>query len=151
MPERRSSERSCDSQPCVFLLENSSSVLGAVLTADEESSWATIRQTRSATKPETHSNGRAKGNHGDVPAAQASLELTLRAMVDDVSHGQVMLLRCRRHRLPGIFVALAHAGLVWMVPLEGCLVRTKSRVGREGCTFGVENTAVFFSQGKARA
>lgn len=99
----------------VLLVETLSSVCwnAVVLTADEQGRWTTVGQTRAAAQPETHSDGRAQGDHGDVPAAQASLELTLGAMVDDdVPHGHIGLLRCGRHRLAGRkFVAGAHGGL----------------------------------------
>jgi hypothetical protein len=49
----------------------------------KDSSRTTRRQTCARAKPKTHTNGRTKGNHGDVPGAETSLQLRLSTMVVD--------------------------------------------------------------------
>lgn len=85
-PNHRSREQVYCFTPCQFSLSSDdifSVNLRTKLTTDEESGRAAVSQTGATSKPQTHTDGRAQGNHGNVPAAQLPLQLAVRAVVDN--------------------------------------------------------------------
>lgn len=61
------------------------------LTANEESSRATIGQAGATSKPQTHTNRGAQGNHSNVPTAEFPLQLTVGTVVDHNAMLDVMM------------------------------------------------------------
>lgn len=84
-PNHRSREQVYCFTPCQFSisLRHPFGKWQTKLTTDEESGWATVGQTGATSKPQTHTDRRAQGNHSNVPAAQLPLQLTVRAMVNN--------------------------------------------------------------------